>query len=1331
MFYTCDLCNTCFYDELLLDAHYELVHNGPENAAEDFNNAMEWNHIAFNDVTKNEEKNEDTKNEDKKKECNGVEDFVCQNLCDQCGELFSDEIILDAHREIFHTQNYIENLTESQMQTNSSGNVCVQCGEIFNDDILCEAHRQLFHNKTDFEKIDYEEPSNINHNISLNYVNQGSDSDEKQQNEVPLIQVFAESLEGKVVRHYRIQNQSTHELMSFLYQAKVIISNTLKTELNRLNCVKFNILLDATFTNVENEISHRGFIARSRSLIKTSNITDVVEECLQEIILKLTEHEARGSGWSLLETLSLDVRVHKQGYGERGSSFIPLPKRISDTKACINVQNTDNECFKYAMLTKYLLHDPHCNRPSKKYRDLFHKYNFSGISFPVSFRDVKRFEEKNIGVSVNIFSLDEKNNVYPLRISQQERRDHTDLLMVKDGDVSHYVYIKDFNCLVGRQLRNKDRHKLTVCKRCFNYTGKPFNRGGSSWLLEHTRICGQKQEVKIHLPSKEKKILNFKNVSHQYRIPFVIYADFEASLIQTNEEDSPKSNQRKMFKYQKHVPNSFCLLLKSHLNEDHLQHYGLTSKPILYRGEQAAKKFVDELYRIASNVEILNSYEVPMETLTDDQNQQYQFATTCYICQNPFTEENHKVRDHDHLTGCFRGAACNACNINYKLPKFIPVVLHNLSRYDAHFIIPELGRDDNSIDVIATTNESFISFSKKVGKMKLRFIDSFKFLSTSISKLTKSLSEDDFIETKKIVPDGKLNLITRKGVFCYDYIDSLDKFEETSLPSKNNFYNKLNEEEIDPEDYQHACRVWNELKMKTLGEYSDFYVTLDVTLLCDIMEQFRSTCFDSYGLDPLHCYTSPGLAWQAMLKETQCNLELITDIDMLLLFESGIRGGITQSVRRHVKANNKYFEDYNPKEESVYLGYFDANNLYGWAMSRSLPLGDFKWLDPKDLGDILTLPEDGNKGYILEFDFEYPDYLHDLHYDFPLFPMSEVPPNGKHKKLMTTLESKRKYVAHYLNVQQSIKLGIKITNIHRVIEFTQSYWLKPYIDSNTRRRVAAKTKFQKDFFKLMNNSIYGKSLENKRQHKNVKLVTNRKKLEKLVALPNFNTSIIINNTLTAVVLDKTMVKMDRPLYVGMCILDISKRLMYDFHYNKMVNFYGRDKIGISYTDTDSFVYWIKTEDMYNDLRTFPYKDDFDFSDYPKEHATYDGGLHKKVIGKFKDETNGTPIKEIIALAAKMYAMEIPASNNEEESTIIKKAKGIKQMFVKKNIKFEHYRRCLQETRTFVAKYNTIRSFNHAIFSITEFKKSLTPHDDKRVILENGIHTLPYGHYSLR
>ena len=188
---------------------------------------------------------------------------------------------------------------------------------------------------------------------------------------------------------------------------------------------------------------------------------------------------------------------------------------------------------------------------------------------------------------------------------------------------------------------------------------------------------------------------------------------------------------------------------------------------------------------------------------------------------------------------------------------------------------------------------------------------------------------------------------------------------------------------ISKEDYQHAQRVWKEFGIHNLGDYHYLYLRTDVVLLANVFAAFRDTCLKHYKLDPAHFYTSPGLASNTCLKRTGIRLELLTDPDMLLIFERGIRGGITQTVRKYASANNKYMRDkFNPNKDTTYLQYLDANNLYGWAMSQPVPTGGFKWVDvnPNEISELSTRTD---KGYLLEVDVSYPKELHNPHNDHP------------------------------------------------------------------------------------------------------------------------------------------------------------------------------------------------------------------------------------------------------------------------------------------------------------------------------------------------------------
>ena len=338
---------------------------------------------------------------------------------------------------------------------------------------------------------------------------------------------------------------------------------------------------------------------------------------------------------------------------------------------------------------------------------------------------------------------------------------------------------------------------------------------------------------------------------------------------------------------------------------------------------------------------------------------------------------------------------------------------------------------------------------------------------------------------------------------------------------------------------------------------------------------------------------------------------------MLLMIEEGIRGGICHAVHRYARANNKYMKNCDENKESSYIQYLDANNLYGAAMSEKLPINGFKSMN--DISGINKKfvksydKKNSVKGYILEVDVDYPSKLHKLHSNMPFLP--ERLKIDKTQKLLFNLRDKKKYVVHISILKQALSHGLKLKKVHRVIEFNQEAWLNKYIDMNTELRKKASNDFEKGFLKLMNNAVFAKTMENVRKHRDIKLVKTDHKRKKLVSEPNYHTMKLISENLSIIEMKKVKVKMNKPIYLGLSILEISKIIMYEFWYDYVKKKYG-DMVKLCYMDTDSFVMNIKTKDFYKDIAQ-DVEERYDTSNYDVDRPL-PKGKNKEVIGLMKD-----------------------------------------------------------------------------------------------------------------
>ena len=565
---------------------------------------------------------------------------------------------------------------------------------------------------------------------------------------------------------------------------------------------------------------------------------ELYDTMVERIIEKMATFQSMGSGWRLYSITKLEL--HTVRYNPlRGEIWVSLPKELADKKAIINMQNKDNKCFLWCVLRALNPKSNHPKRLDKESMEKENTLNMEGIEYPVSLKDLNKFEKQNPTISITVLGYEEKG-VYPLRNSDNTDTDQCIILMlIEKGGVKHYCLVKSINRLLSSQT-TKGKRKQHFCLRCLN----------TFWCQEalsrHQEYCGEYEPVKIELPKKG-TMLKFINYHRSEKVPFIIYADFECFIkpIQLCDPDDKSSYTTQ---YQKHEPSSFCYYIKCFDDEIY------KPKLVSYTGEDAAQKFVEML---EEDIKIITNIPEKKMIFKIQEQIQYEKETKCWICNGKFDDDkNYKVRDHCHFTGRYRGAAHNKCNLNYRKPNFTLVVFHNLSGYDSHLFIKDLGFSQGNIDCIPNNEERYISFTERIqvgsyttkeGETKplhhkIRFIDSFKFMGTSLDNLVNNLPKNAFYNVKRYYTGDKLSLLTRKGVYSYEYMNSLERLKETQLPPKEAFYSRLNDEGISDKDYTHAQKVWKMFEMKTLKDNHNLYNQVDVLLLADVFENFRDIC---------------------------------------------------------------------------------------------------------------------------------------------------------------------------------------------------------------------------------------------------------------------------------------------------------------------------------------------------------------------------------------------------------------------------------------------------------------------------------------------------------
>ena len=603
------------------------------------------------------------------------------------------------------------------------------------------------------------------------------------------IEEKAQAMKG-YTKSYEISIKNNKDPLEQLKNTRKAIENRIKNIIESMKGLKFVQTLKVTFTKMSGEefiYKSAYFNSKPQAIINNTEIFGSLQLSEQQILNLVAVWISEGSGWTVESVDNHYINV-VQYEPMKGSSYIELPQELRNSrKGLINMKNEDNECFRWCHIRHLNPQDKYPERIKKSDKEYINKLDYFGIDFPVTIKQYNKIEKQN-EITINVFGYENKQP-YPIYVSKEKYADHMELLLITENENKHYVLIKDFNRFMFHKTKDECRkHFCMYCLQCFSSEKVLNNHKDNCIAVNGTQA--------VKMPEKGKNILQFNNFHKQQQVPFVIYADFEA-ITEKISNCQPDDNQSYTNAYQKHTDCGYGYKLVCCYDDKY-------SKPlIIYRGEKAVYGFLEDMLKEVKYCKkvIKKEFNKPLKMTKDDENK-FEKAEECYICNKKYTDEDIKVRDHCHITGNYRGSAHQECNLKLRVnPEQlkIPVIFHNLRGYDSHFIMQEIGeivknntytkkngeKCQMKINAIPNNMEKYMAFM--LGN-HLTFIDSFQFMSSSLEKLVSNLPKETLKYTSQRFKGDKFDLMIRKGVYPYDYMDSFKKFEDTVLPTKDQFY---------------------------------------------------------------------------------------------------------------------------------------------------------------------------------------------------------------------------------------------------------------------------------------------------------------------------------------------------------------------------------------------------------------------------------------------------------------------------------------------------------------------------------------------------------------
>ena len=834
---------------------------------------------------------------------------------------------------------------------------CVLCGAVFNTTTALRSHRRIHEPTTGFV-------------------------------------VFASAHKKKCIIFRKSYATVMADLNSSFLNDKEDIFKLLRYELANRNSMKASIVFYAEFTKYnglnengeEMERTRYETCLRSESQLLTdeAGILNLMDSSLSNAQNRIDDFINNGSGWQLDEIICTNIEIGtcRPLNGSCNLLSITYPKTLKRIKPVENMQ----QCF----LEAVAYHFTKSSNVNVLQTFISEKMRVN-IATPVNVMSIPRFEKDNehLNFKINVLYCEE-NDIFPIYFSKKITSAHIITLLlyktfIDNNLVNHYSYVENVNSLLQKKFQGKEKITYERAIRCLNCLAKFSSKtNAESQLKKHYELCLENKPQALSTPQAG-SVLCFRNFQRKFKMHFIGFFDFESAHYKPKfacekcmTNDRTKCNHStQVDAIQKPITVSY-LILNTNTNE--IMHKRT------YTGDDCVEVFLNELLNIESEFIEYFTTIIPMDE-NPEMEMAYLSQEKCHICEKELADD--RVRDHCHMTGKFLGAAHNKCNLNRQEKKQIPMFCHNLTGYDGHFLLQKLGGDKRikKLNALPYNTERF----RTIELNSYLFLDSLSFLNASLNELMNDLLKNkthnfsiiDQLQLYKKGDETRKKMLLRKGVYCYEYVTSIEKLKCTkTIPHKKHFFSSLTNSNISDEDYAHAQKVFEEFKCKDMIDYTELYCCMDVGLLAEIVLQFRNLVFDNFGLDCCHYISTPQLAFDCMLRSTEVEIELLTDIDKILFIENNIRGGVSFINQRHCKLG------VDAKGFKTTMAYIDANNLYGLAQCYPMPLKKFRWLEDDEIKLLnwMDMTDEQETGYILEVDLDYPQHLHAAHSSLPLAP---------------------------------------------------------------------------------------------------------------------------------------------------------------------------------------------------------------------------------------------------------------------------------------------------------------------------------------------------------